>query len=642
MVGLQVIPVQVQVQRETESFRLQVQSTDISNIRNNIHSDQRYSTIYHPCSEFITHNKEFDYSEMTECRYERDVTLPIKITPRKLDNDEVNDKSASSFRAKRKMGRSGSRSWFNRSFDQNVLLQSAKSGQHRTLRRQKSVTDFFQNMLSKSKLHLHDIFSLKKEKMKQNSKTTGDFEKQYHCPSPDIKAHANGAEGGMEHRPGESLNPTKKYNSAHSSCPNICANVDNLTRPVILKSHGSLNASSKLQEKRRYTEVINITSPTNLSSTLNMFLVTGSDTPESKDEEVLSNHKPIVKTSNRHFSISNVDIFHAKFRSSVMSSVSPGHGIMLQSPPLSSKKQWTPKIITTAKRTSAGELHEGAIITESAPLNRKSMNSSTFLLHAEDNASKIKRALVKSNSDTLAKLNLSHQNLAKASSDGNCFMKSSASSLASSMSSLGCVMISVTDYLFLGGIEAAYNEPLLCKYGISSLIDMSNVSPTLVPANKKSDCPCACSSKTHFRSKLNIGVDDIEWENLEPYFDDINAFIHGARKKGRRVLVFSYLGQSRAAAAVIQHIMQHFKIPYQKAVNIVRAKRPQIKLNSGFVKTLLRLERRLGLQHDCREPELAGREKRQEPPPAVDDCVEILDALSVPPVVRGAWLETRD
>ncbi|CAL1542667.1 unnamed protein product [Lymnaea stagnalis] len=207
------------------------------------------------------------------------------------------------------------------------------------------------------------------------------------------------------------------------------------------------------------------------------------------------------------------------------------------------------------------------------------------------------------------------------------------------MTSNGNVMISVTDYLFLGSVEAAYNEPLLCKYGISSLIDMTNTSPGLVPANKKSDCPCACAHQTHFRSKLNIGVDDIEWENLEQYFGEINAFINGARKMGRRVLVFSYMGQSRAPAAVIQHLMQHFKMPYRDAINIVRAKRPKVKLNSGFVKALCRLEKRLGLQET--DSALAVREatRRAESPRVSCGSVEELETLAVPPVVRGAWLE---
>jgi hypothetical protein len=92
----------------------------------------------------------------------------------------------------------------------------------------------------------------------------------------------------------------------------------------------------------------------------------------------------------------------------------------------------------------------------------------------------------------------------------------------------------VLDWLYVGSVEAAYNEPLLCALGVDAVVDLTNVPPHLVPVEKKTTCPCACATK-HFRAKLNLAIDDIDWENIEQYFPDVNSFINGWRQKDRKV-----------------------------------------------------------------------------------------------------------
>ncbi|BFZ09798.1 hypothetical protein BsWGS_12837 [Bradybaena similaris] len=553
---------------------------------------------------------------------------PPAVSSKMTGNAESLDSESHTSRDKRKLGRSGSRSWFNRSLDQTTV----KPSQSRTIRRQRSVTDFFQNMLIKGKSHLQDIFSSRKDKSKKYaSPVVGDIMKQ--TPGAAMTTHNmidNGAVRGPYRSADRVLNPDIRCDTLHNSCPNFFDNEELLTYPVILKPHGSFNRESKAKsrDKRRATTNGNkLLPPSDLSATMKMFMFNGPDSFR-------------VKPEANGFTRSNTTHCRMKASQSIVHTIE-SHFIQLDR--FHDDSRSTP---TLAFRSPRGATHP---IGKGSPFPRKLSNtsissskgsiSSDFVAFPADNASsKGPRKLVKSNSDTFAKLLSFQQSLSKASSDGNCFKNSSVSSLASSMTSLGN-MVSITDYLFLGSIEAGYNEPLLCKYNISSLVDMTNVSPTLIPPNKKLECPCACSSKTHFRSKLNIGVDDIEWEDLEQYFDDINAFINGARRKERRVLVFSYMGQSRAAAAVIQHIMQLYNISYQKALSIVRAKRPQTKLNSGFVKALLRLEKRLVLEDnevDARVVESLGPDISVS---LSNGSVETLEIISSPPVVRGAWLD---
>lgn len=550
-------------------------------------------------------------------------TVSSKMTGNALSIDSESHNS----RDKRKLGRSGSRSWFNRSLDQTT----AKPSQSRTIRRQKSVTDFFQNMLIKGKSHLQDIFSSKKDKSKKYaSPVVGDTMKQ---TSGAAMTKNNMIGNGVVRRPNRGadrvLNPDTKCDTLHNSCPNFFDTEELLTYPVILKPHRSFNCQSKAKsrDKRRATTNGNkLLPPNDLSTTMKMFMFNGPD-----------NFR--VKPEVNGFTRSNTT--HCRMKAS-QSIVYPIERQFLQLDHFHDDSRLTP---TLAFQSPRGATQTGRGSPFTRKLSNTSISSSKGSIYSEfatfpvdEASSKGPRKLVKSNSDTFAKLLSFQQSLSKASSDGDCFKNSSVSSLASSMPSLGN-MVSITDYLFLGSIEAAYNEPLLCQYNISSLVDMTNVSPTLIPANKKSDCPCACSSKTHFRSKLNIGVDDIEWEDLEQYFDDINAFINGARRKERRVLVFSYMGQSRAAAAVIQHIMQHYNISYQKALNIVRAKRPQTKLNSGFVKALLRLEKRLVLVDNDADIRMAESLAPEVSVNLSNGSVETLEIISSPPVVRGAWLD---
>lgn len=152
----------------------------------------------------------------------------------------------------------------------------------------------------------------------------------------------------------------------------------------------------------------------------------------------------------------------------------------------------------------------------------------------------------------------------------------------------------VVDHLFIGSIEAAFNEPLLCKLGIDSLIDMSNVSNMQVPPEKKMLCPCLCPGETpHFRSRLILSIADNDKEDIEQYFHEIDRFIEGARRCEKKVLIFSYFGKSRAPAAAIQYLMTHEGFLLRQAFNLVKNQRPDVSINAGFQRCLEALERRL-------------------------------------------------
>nr|KAG5705086.1 hypothetical protein BaRGS_018816 [Batillaria attramentaria] len=267
-----------------------------------------------------------------------------------------------------------------------------------------------------------------------------------------------------------------------------------------------------------------------------------------------------------------------------------------------------------------------------------------FLTPGRTNKSVTSATLVKSSSDSLCRLTLpttaDSVSLVKASSDNSCFVHSTNrmpltntparldrqgvldSSSDQPDDDIGPTVSYVLDYLLVGSVEAVYNEPLLCRLEVDAIIDITNVAPHRVPADKKTICPCTCVRKQHFRSKLNLAVDDIEWENIEQYFADINAFISGCRRRGKRVLVVSYHGRSRAPAAVVQYLMHFYRIPLARALDHVRSCRPQARINPGFQRALERLQVRLAEEDTGQLSQLGPLPQLALPRPrtAWDEC----------------------
>lgn len=229
----------------------------------------------------------------------------------------------------------------------------------------------------------------------------------------------------------------------------------------------------------------------------------------------------------------------------------------------------------------------------------------------------IKQKLIRSYSDTPPRLSIKPQGSTSSLKIPTC--------LQSKMYRDDCVS-QVLDYLFIGSIEVAYNEPKLCRLKIDSLVDISNLSSAQVPSSKKLHCPCLCGNDSrHFRSRLIIRVEDDDKEDIEQYFSEINKFIDGARKCGKNVLIFSYHGNSRAPAAAIQYLMSHEGFLLRQAYNLVKNQRPSVDIKQGFQNTLETLEHRLFPEA---KPSL----------PFSNDYLNIAD----PQAIKCAWVDCSD
>uniref|UniRef100_A0A3Q3XFF2 protein-tyrosine-phosphatase n=1 Tax=Mola mola TaxID=94237 RepID=A0A3Q3XFF2_MOLML len=176
-----------------------------------------------------------------------------------------------------------------------------------------------------------------------------------------------------------------------------------------------------------------------------------------------------------------------------------------------------------------------------------------------------------------------------------------------SEASLGCgpehfqysepVISKVTDYIYVGNLNAAYNGRTLCRNNIDSIIDMSSMPGE--PRPSLSLIPCTCSrGARHSWSRLKVDIGDVpdavgEGPALKQRcFEDINECIDASTEKRKRVLVHCRDGFSLAPTCIIQYLMVKQNMRLIAAYELMRAKYP-VNIRERHQNVLVSLERAL-------------------------------------------------
>ncbi|KAJ0029299.1 hypothetical protein NQD34_004296 [Periophthalmus magnuspinnatus] len=159
------------------------------------------------------------------------------------------------------------------------------------------------------------------------------------------------------------------------------------------------------------------------------------------------------------------------------------------------------------------------------------------------------------------------------------------------------VISKVTDYIFVGNLNAAYNGRTLCRNNIDSIIDMSNVPGESGP--NLNLIPCTCS-----RGRVTAGP-GLRWISVtyrmlwgdgpalkQRCFEDINECIGLHRKKKKRVLVHCRDGFSLAPTCIIQYLMVKQNMRLIAAYELLRAKYP-VNIRECHQNVLVSLEKAL-------------------------------------------------
>lgn len=149
----------------------------------------------------------------------------------------------------------------------------------------------------------------------------------------------------------------------------------------------------------------------------------------------------------------------------------------------------------------------------------------------------------------------------------------------------------ITDFVYIGNIQAAYNEQLLCKLKIGSIVDLSNMEPSRIPKEVKTQCPCTCHLETsHPRSRLTIEIPENDNVSMADFFCDIYKFIDAARTREKGVLVYSQKDGCHAGAAVIQYLMSREAMTFSDAHARLKTRWPTAKIHEKMSRLLKKLE----------------------------------------------------
>ncbi|XP_056138269.1 dual specificity protein phosphatase MPK-4 isoform X2 [Lampris incognitus] len=159
------------------------------------------------------------------------------------------------------------------------------------------------------------------------------------------------------------------------------------------------------------------------------------------------------------------------------------------------------------------------------------------------------------------------------------------------------VISKVTDYIYVGNLNAAYSGRTLCRNNIDSIIDMSSLPGE--PGPNLCLIPCTCSrGARHSWSRLKVDLGegpDVLGRGLalkQRCFEDINECIDASTVKRKRVLVHCRDGFSLAPTCIIQYLMVKQNMRLIAAYELLRAKYP-VNIKECHQNVLVSLERAL-------------------------------------------------
>jgi predicted protein tyrosine phosphatase len=136
--------------------------------------------------------------------------------------------------------------------------------------------------------------------------------------------------------------------------------------------------------------------------------------------------------------------------------------------------------------------------------------------------------------------------------------------------------------IHLGGIPSLYNKERLMENGITHIL-------TAILGVKGQ----YSKVKDGFTT-LNIPVRDVEWEQLDKYFDTAVDFIKECESEGGKVFVHCMCGVSRSSTLVAAYLIREKGMTAKDAIEHLHAYRNKVDPNKGF---RLQLER---YEHDVK------------------------------------------
>lgn len=135
--------------------------------------------------------------------------------------------------------------------------------------------------------------------------------------------------------------------------------------------------------------------------------------------------------------------------------------------------------------------------------------------------------------------------------------------------------------LLLGSVDVACDHSLLKENEVTHILNVASFNTQF--AIDRGPGYCAVNGLFIYK---HVSIMDLPDTDIISYFDECFAFIESALDTGGRILVHCMAGVSRAASIVIGYLMKVKDMDFQTAFNHVKAKRPSIRPNDGFMHQL--------------------------------------------------------
>uniref|UniRef100_A0A3Q0KMW0 protein-serine/threonine phosphatase n=1 Tax=Schistosoma mansoni TaxID=6183 RepID=A0A3Q0KMW0_SCHMA len=130
----------------------------------------------------------------------------------------------------------------------------------------------------------------------------------------------------------------------------------------------------------------------------------------------------------------------------------------------------------------------------------------------------------------------------------------------------------IFDHVLLGTSFNASNRDELKRLNVTHILNVTREVDNFFPGDK-------------FEYK-NIRIYDDEQSTLLPYWEETHRFINEAKIMGTRCLVHCKMGISRSASTVIAYAMKENNWDLKTALSYVKARRPCVQPNPGFMREL--------------------------------------------------------
>lgn len=135
--------------------------------------------------------------------------------------------------------------------------------------------------------------------------------------------------------------------------------------------------------------------------------------------------------------------------------------------------------------------------------------------------------------------------------------------------------------LYCGGMAGALRHADLKRVGVTHVLCMADY-----------DQHGHAFDRDSFVYKV-LRAQDTPSFDISRHFDEIDRFIAAGRSSGGAVYVHCMAGVSRAAVAILVHLMRSERVALIDAFNQLKAVRPCVQPNSGFWNALILEEKRL-------------------------------------------------